>query len=72
MNNTIKYILICLAASATPLFANACILAGGTAEDCETYCETQADYNICMEGATPPNSHDTSTTVTGQTDQPAS
>lgn len=68
MNNTIKYLLICLAAS-TPLFANACLLAGEDLTDCEKFCETQEDYSGCMLGTTLPPSQEGLTTLPVVTEQ---
>ncbi|CNK22879.1 Uncharacterised protein [Yersinia mollaretii] len=68
MNNTIKYLLICLVAS-TPLFANACLLAGEDIVDCEKFCETQEDYSGCMLGTTQPPSQGGQTTVPVVTEQ---
>lgn len=64
MNNSLKYILLTLTFSATPLFANACEIAGGSEEECmEARLQPEiTDYTACMLGTPAP---------TGQTDQSA-
>lgn len=50
MNNSLKYILLTLTFSATPLFANACEIAGGSEEECMEACLQPeiTDYTACM------------------------
>ncbi|CNH28705.1 Uncharacterised protein [Yersinia thracica] len=64
MNNSLKYILLSLTFSATPLLANACEIAGGSEEDCMEACSQPQieNYDACMLGTPAP---------TGQTDQSA-
>ncbi|CNF27067.1 hypothetical protein [Yersinia frederiksenii] len=74
MNNPIKYLLLSLTFSVIPWSANACELAGLSEDECITAClqPEVEDYNACMLGGTP-NPHDQTTSpVTGQTEQPAS